>query len=344
MAENTNIAQPHAVFFYRPCGSCVQTTLGVGFPHVSVDDSACGGCRGASRSALSTGTLSSYLLQTRRLLCCAGARLTLRAGARHSAATPLANADGTAAVDALEAALVPVAGISSLPLSGFTTGGACNLHSLVDCTVRETRWSFLSTGWVRVERKEESFCGDCAKNTSVEGAPFDHVVTTTAFSNVGSCACTQTPSGRCSTQDYVSLGLDDGASIYGSATKGNAKLLLDDLALRTSGASEQIMYVAHASDDCCDCLGAAMELVVTHDRVTIVYVWKQGPALHIHPPTHTLSLSLLSLSLYMHLLCRRHNQPPCVRVSTCSCCLGVYKESSKLTRPRQNVLEKTRHE
>ena len=180
-------------------------------------------------------------------------------------------------------------GGGSLPPTEYHVGGACTLYSLVDCTVRETAWHFLPSGWVRVARTEAGFCGECAQNKSAEGAPLARVATTQAFSHVGCCACSQTPSGRCSCQDYVSLGVDDGEHLYGSASKGSAKLLLDDFSERTAGENLDYQFVVNSAEDCLDCAGAAMELTVSKSRVTIV----------------------------------KHNQAPCIRHVSGSCCLGV---------------------
>lgn len=130
---------------------------------------------------------------------------------------------------------------------------------------------------------------ECAQNKSAEGAPLARVATTQAFSHVGCCACSQTPSGRCSCQDYVSLGVDDGEHLYGSASKGSAKLLLDDFSERTAGENLDYQFVVNSAEDCLDCAGAAMELTVSKSRVTIV----------------------------------KHNQAPCIRHVSGSCCLGV---------------------
>ncbi len=90
-----------AVFHHRGFCSCRERGLTVALPHTILDATACGGCRGESRTALETSALTSFLLQARRAACCRAARLSLRAGVRHATPlTPLQFADAPAVVEA----------------------------------------------------------------------------------------------------------------------------------------------------------------------------------------------------------------------------------------------------
>ena len=259
----------------------------------------CESCCGEARTVIAAHDVTSFSSAARqRCWCLRGAALTLRSGAANAASTPLPYTDLEAALEALQVTLRTARSEpAGFPPKNFIRGGEVNCHTAKDCTTRLTDWRFGPGSAVEVRVTESNALLPCFfKRASTSGSALAHVRTTQAYSPVGLCACKQTPSGRCSCDEFISLGLGDDTSLYGGALKGDARFILDELALRrreASGApSESTAFVLRGTD-VFECCGAECELKVTTERVTLA----------------------------------KHTQSPLVRGLTGSLCVGVYEET-----------------
>jgi len=116
---------------------------------------------------------------------------------------------------------------------------------------------------------------------------------TEAFSSVGICACRETPSGRCSREDYVSLKLSDGNEIYGGVKRGEARMILMEISQRRRkgyDGGETTSLSIRGSDSLTFCCGNGSELTITSEKITLVL----------------------------------HNQAPCERQATCGLFMGAF--------------------
>ena len=270
----------------------------------------CDACCGEARVLVAPAEVTSYALtSSRRGYCCRAAALSLRASAnpRAAYAAPLAPADAPAALAALQEALRRASGepaLGAAPRRSFPRGGAVNCHTLKDCTTRTTDWRFGPGRGLLVALTESlAWCPACASRETLAGSTVDRVRASLAYSPVGACACKQTPSGRCSCDEYIALDLADGAQLYGGAAKGDARLVLEELAARRrealgggAAAPEATAYALRGTDAFTGCFGAECELRVTSERVALV----------------------------------RHTQSPLLRGLTCGLCMGVFEETMLL--------------
>ena len=232
----------------------------------------CDSCVGESRRVASAFDVSSYLVQaTVCLLCCKSARLKVVSGGQGLAtASDLTHADHLSVLQTLQATLRSARKEPETvsPPRNFARGGVLNCHTFKDCTIRSTEWRMGPGSSVVVALTESWACMPrCFNRVSVEGAALQQVRSTQAYSPIGVFACKQTPSGRCSCDEYIALGLSDGVSLYGGAAKGDAKMILDELSLRKrelEGAEqERTSFVLNGTDMFSDCFGAECELRVT---------------------------------------------------------------------------------
>ena len=212
---------PPGVFEHPTCcmGKEDSTLVNFAVPNSMVTQGfCCGGLfgSGARRVSLATRDLTSFhFTSLRRLACLRSSTLTLRSGPLGEVQSAFPHGEVALGV----ASLVHVSNIAAgkapdRSTRSITRGGKCNARSLIDCTVRKTEWHFGPGSAMHVGLKEERCgCQSLLVRESVSGALVDRVRVVEAFSPLGLCACRQTPSGRCSREDFVALGLSDGEEI-----------------------------------------------------------------------------------------------------------------------------------
>ena len=164
-------AEDLTTFYHRPCGCCGQLwTLALRSPHATFDRGACGGCRGSSRVALASAQVTSYSLQQRRLLCCTGARLFVRAGSRHGVSAPLRFEDGARAVAALEGALRPAGGGGPPPPSTALAARATSTR-LWTARCAKRRGTFSPRGGCALRAQRPAFAARARKTGAPRARP-----------------------------------------------------------------------------------------------------------------------------------------------------------------------------
>ena len=275
---------PPAVFVQsRRCGLS-RDVVSIAAPISEIDNLTCAeGACGESRAALGAADISSFSVDTSRSACCRRAALVVRAGARARARAAVPFAAAPAVIAALQGvASAARRELFSLPARTFARGGRPSWWTARDCTVRTTSWVVGPSDAVRVELDERILCtGACCARRAVAGSALARVRRSETYSPGGACACALTPSGRCSCADSLVLRLDDASDLYGGATRGDAALILEEIAARqrgAAGAPERAVLRVAGTAACGGACGAEGELTISSEQLVLTRP-TQAPAL-----------------------------------------------------------------